>query len=63
MVVGITLLVVVVLGALFFKSAYHTYHGDLPRMFITALIFLLVAAVSSMLIDGFNVIDLVLGWF
>lgn len=63
MVVGITLLVVAVLAILFFMSAYHTYHGDLPGMFMWAVIFIVVAAVASMLIDGFDIIEIVLGWF
>jgi len=63
MVVGITLLVVAILAGIFFFFAYHTYHGDLPGMFRTAVIFIVVAGLAAILIDGFNIIDIVLGWF
>lgn len=59
MVVGITLLVVAVLAVIFFFFAYHTFHGDLPGMFMWAVIFLAIAGIASILIDGFNLLEMI----
>jgi len=59
MVVGITLIVVAILALIFFWFAYHTYHGDLPGMFISAVVFLIIAGAAAILIDGFDIIDIV----
>ena len=43
--IAATLLVVAILGAIFFWFAYHTFHGDLPGMFIAAIVFIAACAI------------------
>ena len=38
--IGAGLLIVLLALVFFFKSAYHTYHGDLPNKFIAFLVVL-----------------------
>ena len=63
MVIGITLLVVAIAAAGFFWSAFHTFHGDLPNMFIGAVVVVVALAVMFILGDVFGIVDIVLGWF
>jgi hypothetical protein len=43
--IAATLLVVAVIGAIFFWFVYHTFHGDLPGMLISAVVAVIVIAI------------------
>jgi len=45
LIIALTIVVIAIGLAGFFYFAYHTFHGDLPNMFIGAIVVLIVLAI------------------
>jgi len=63
MAIGITLIVVGILAIFFFISLWHTFHGDMVPMLVTAVITLIGLGVIFILGDVLGIVDWVLGLF
>jgi len=63
MVAGITLILVGIVAIFFFYSLFHTFHGDIVPMLVTAVVVLVVLGIIFILGDVFGLVDWVLGLF